>query len=103
MEITTKIGTIAQVFSVSIKNVMAFTTKKRATILVKTYVSVLFYRNTQTVNHVQSIHSIDFGLFILLHQLASSKLSYFAQTWLVLGWKYSPKSFYSRIWRVGER
>jgi len=24
------------------------------------------------VNHVQSIHSINFGLFILLHQLASS-------------------------------
>jgi hypothetical protein len=27
------------------------------------------------LNHVQSIHSIDFRLFILLHQLASSKLS----------------------------
>jgi hypothetical protein len=32
------------------------------------------------VNHAQSIHSINFGLFILFHQLASSKLSYFAQT-----------------------
>ena len=32
------------------------------------------------MNHVQSIHSIDFGLFILLHQLASNKLSYLVQT-----------------------
>jgi hypothetical protein len=32
------------------------------------------------VNYIQSIHSIDFRLFILLHQLASSKLSYFVQT-----------------------
>jgi hypothetical protein len=32
------------------------------------------------VNHAQSIHSINFGLFILFHQLTRGKLSYFAQT-----------------------
>ena len=37
---------------------------------------VLFYWNMQ-VNHV---HSIDFGLFNLMHQLASCKLLYFSQT-----------------------
>jgi hypothetical protein len=70
MKITTTVGTIVQVFSVSIKS-DGVHNKKRATILMKTYVSVLFYRITQ-VNHV---HSINFGLFILLHQLASTKLS----------------------------
>ena len=74
MKITTKVGTIAQVFSTSIKKCDGVHNKKRATILIKTYVLVLFYRITQ-VNHVQSIQSIDFGLFILLHQLTSSKLS----------------------------
>ena len=60
------------------------------------------------VNQFQSIHSIDFGLFILLHQLVGSKLSYFAptcqharmaSTWM----ENSPTSFYTRIWRVDER
>jgi len=74
MKITTKVGTIVQVLSVSIKKCDGVHNKKRATILIKTYVSELFYQNTQ-VNRVQSIHSIDFRLFILLHQLASSKLS----------------------------
>ena len=32
------------------------------------------------MNHAQSIHSINFSLFILFHQLTSGKLSYFAQT-----------------------
>ena len=32
------------------------------------------------MNHAQTIHSINFGLFILFHQLTSSKLSYFVQT-----------------------
>jgi hypothetical protein len=71
MKITTKVGTITQVFSISIKKCDGVHNKKRATILIKAYVSVLFYRNTQ-VNHVQSI---DIDLFILLHQLARSKLS----------------------------
>ena len=39
---------------------MASATKKRVTIWIKTCVSVLFYRN------IQSIHSTYFGLFILL-------------------------------------
>ena len=62
------------------------------------------------MNHVQSIHSIDFGLpvFISLHQLASSKLLYFAQTCqlatMASTWmEYTPKSFYTHIWRVGEQ
>ena len=71
MKITTKAVTIVQVFSISIKKCDGIHNKKRGTILIKAYVSVLFYRNTP-VNHVQSI---DFDLFILLHQLASSKLS----------------------------
>ena len=65
MKITTKVGTIAQVFSVFIKS-DGVHNKKRATILMKTYVSVLFYRITQ-VNHVHSIHSINFGLFIIIN------------------------------------
>ena len=58
------------------KNYHGMRNKKRQTIWIKTYISILFYRNTK-VNRIQSIH---FGLFILQDQPARSKLLYLSQT-----------------------
>jgi len=66
-------------------------------------VSVLFYWNTQ-VNHIQSI--LDYLFCYINCRAVNYRISHRhanSPAWLVLGYKYSPKSFCTRIWRVGER
>ena len=87
-KITFKVGTIAQVFSVSIKT-NGFRNKKRVTILIKTYVSVLLSEHTSESRSFNRFQTIFFNWWAVNYCISPRHAN--SPEWLLHRRKYSAK------------